>query len=38
VTTPVADTVTTAVFDDCHVACVVTSWLVPLERVAFAVN
>src|SRR5436309_16043686 len=37
-TTPLAETVTTAVFDDCHVARTVTSSVVPSERVTAAPN
>src|SRR4051794_31350715 len=38
VSEPVEDTVATAVFDETHVACVVTLWVVPLEKVAVAMN
>jgi hypothetical protein len=38
VTTPVTDTVATAMFDDCHVACAVTSRVKPLDNFAEAVN
>jgi hypothetical protein len=38
VTTPLPDTVAAAVFDDDQLAWLVTSWVVPLESVAVAVN
>jgi hypothetical protein len=37
-TTPVEDTVASAVFEDCHVASEVTSFVVPSDIVATAVN
>src|SRR5256885_8190816 len=37
-TFPLLETVTTAVFDDCHVACAVTSCVVPFDSDAVAVN
>jgi hypothetical protein len=38
VTSPIADTVATAGFDDDHVARVLTSWRVPFDNVALAIN
>jgi hypothetical protein len=38
VTSPAADTVAIAVFDDCHVAWLVTSWFVPFVNPSVAVN
>jgi hypothetical protein len=38
VTSPLGDTVATAGFDDDHVARVLTSWSVPFDNVALAIN
>src|SRR5712692_7992411 len=38
VTTPALFTVAIAVFDDCHVAWLVTFWVAPVESVAVAVS
>ena len=38
VTAPVADTVATVLSEDCHVACPVTSCVVPSDSFAVAVN